>query len=66
LNDTVNYLNAIASFHNGNKHAQFVLDHAREALSGPLASSNRDKRRETSAPHDAKRAISRACAECVA
>jgi hypothetical protein len=28
------------------------------------ASSNRDKCRETSAPHDAEHAISRACAEC--
>jgi hypothetical protein len=30
------------------------------------AASNRDKCRETSAPHDAERAISRACAECLA
>ena len=35
-NATKDYLTALASFHTGNKHAQFVLDHAREALSGPL------------------------------
>jgi hypothetical protein len=37
-----------------------------DVKSSPSAASNRDKSRETSAPHDAERAISRACAECLA